>query len=135
VVQLLENATGAVVVTTPQDLSVADVRRCITFCRRLNLPVLGVVAVMLAGRKEDGTSTAGTSKGKDRRTRPSRCCGEFLPDCRGCPYFRRRLFRSEDGDAVGYCTFYDRILRENRPRDGQGSDARGETVSTGDGSR
>ncbi len=99
------------------------------------LPVLGVVAVMLTGRKEDGTSTAGTSTGKDRRTRPSRCCGEFLPDCRGCPYFRRRLFRSEDGDAVGYCTFYDRILRENRPRDGQGSDARGETVSTGDGSR
>lgn len=99
------------------------------------LPVLGVVAVMLAGRKEGGTSMAGTSTGKDRRVRPSRCCGEFLPDCRGCPYFRRRLFRSEDGDAVGYCTFYDRILRENRPRDGQGSDARGETVSTGDGSR
>jgi len=46
VVQLIEDASGAVVVTTPQDLAVADVRRCITFCRQLSLPVLGVVENM-----------------------------------------------------------------------------------------
>lgn len=46
VVQLLENATGAVVVTTPQELAISDVRRCVTFCRQLTLPVLGVVENM-----------------------------------------------------------------------------------------
>ena len=46
VVQLIENATGAIVVTTPQDLAVSDVRKCVTFCRQLSLPVLGVVENM-----------------------------------------------------------------------------------------
>jgi len=46
VVQLLENATGAVIVTTPQDLAISDVRKCVTFCRQLALPVLGVVENM-----------------------------------------------------------------------------------------
>ncbi|HUU43246.1 MAG TPA: iron-sulfur cluster carrier protein MrpORP, partial [Planctomycetota bacterium] len=46
VAQLVENVTGAVIVTTPQDLAVADVRRCIGFCRALSLPVLGVVENM-----------------------------------------------------------------------------------------
>jgi len=46
VVQLLENATGAVIVTTPQDLAISDVRRCVAFCRQLNLPVLGVIENM-----------------------------------------------------------------------------------------
>ncbi|MBN2493836.1 MAG: Mrp/NBP35 family ATP-binding protein [Deltaproteobacteria bacterium] len=46
VVQLIGDADAAVVVTTPQDLSVADVRRSIAFCRRLELPVLGVIENM-----------------------------------------------------------------------------------------
>ncbi|HNR34038.1 MAG TPA: iron-sulfur cluster carrier protein MrpORP [Candidatus Hydrogenedentes bacterium] len=46
VCQLIENADGAVIVTTPQDVSVADVRRSIGFCRQLGLPVLGVVENM-----------------------------------------------------------------------------------------
>lgn len=37
---------GAIVVTTPQQLSVVDVKKCITFCRQLNLPVLGVIENM-----------------------------------------------------------------------------------------
>ncbi|MCK4282700.1 MAG: Mrp/NBP35 family ATP-binding protein [Candidatus Brocadiae bacterium] len=44
--QLIPNAAGGIVVTTPQELSVADVRKCITFCRRLELPVLGVIENM-----------------------------------------------------------------------------------------
>ena len=40
------DATGAVVVTTPQALSVADVRKCVSFCRQLHLSVLGVVENM-----------------------------------------------------------------------------------------
>lgn len=46
IVQLISNADGAIVVTTPQNLSVDDVRRCITFCRQVNLPVLGVIENM-----------------------------------------------------------------------------------------
>jgi len=46
VIQLLGDADGAVIVTTPQDLALADVRRSITFCRHLNLPVIGVIENM-----------------------------------------------------------------------------------------
>ncbi|HIJ72486.1 MAG TPA: Mrp/NBP35 family ATP-binding protein [Candidatus Hydrogenedentes bacterium] len=46
VCQLVAHADGAVVVTTPQRVATADVRRSITFCRKLGLPVLGVVENM-----------------------------------------------------------------------------------------
>jgi Mrp family chromosome partitioning ATPase len=44
--QLIPDADGAVIVTTPQEVSVLDVRKCITFCRQVNTPVLGVVENM-----------------------------------------------------------------------------------------
>ncbi len=44
--QLIPDADGAVVVTTPQEIALADVRKSISFCRKLNLPVLGVVENM-----------------------------------------------------------------------------------------
>jgi len=46
VAQLIENADGAVVVTTPQEISLQDVRKCIVFCRQVKLPVLGVIENM-----------------------------------------------------------------------------------------
>jgi ATP-binding protein involved in chromosome partitioning len=46
VVQLLGAPSHAVVVTTPQELSLSDVRRCVTFCRQVQVPVLGVVENM-----------------------------------------------------------------------------------------
>ena len=46
VVQLIKKSAGAVVVTTPQDLSVSDVRRSIRFCREVGLPVFGVIENM-----------------------------------------------------------------------------------------
>ena len=46
IIQLIGNADGAVIVTTPQQLSVIDVKKCITFCKQLNLPVLGVIENM-----------------------------------------------------------------------------------------
>ncbi len=46
VCQLIEDADGAVIVTTPQDVATADVRRSISFCRQLSLPVLGVIENM-----------------------------------------------------------------------------------------
>ena len=46
IAQLLGNTDGAIIVTTPQQLALSDVRKGISFCRNLNLPVLGVVENM-----------------------------------------------------------------------------------------
>jgi len=65
IVQLLENADGAIIVTTPQEVALSDVRKCITFCGKLNLPVLGVVENMSGficpncGQKTDIFSSGG----------------------------------------------------------------------------
>ena len=37
---------GAVIITTPQEVSLMDVRKEINFCRKVNLPVIGVVENM-----------------------------------------------------------------------------------------
>jgi Mrp family chromosome partitioning ATPase/predicted Fe-Mo cluster-binding NifX family protein len=46
VAQLIPDLDGAILVTSPQDLSVLDVRKTVTFCRQLSMPVLGVVENM-----------------------------------------------------------------------------------------
>jgi Mrp family chromosome partitioning ATPase len=46
VCQLIEQLDGAVIVTTPQRVATVDVRKSITFCRQLQVPVLGVVENM-----------------------------------------------------------------------------------------
>jgi ATP-binding protein involved in chromosome partitioning len=46
VVQTLDKVDGAVVVTTPQDLAIADVRKSISFCGQLKLPIIGVIENM-----------------------------------------------------------------------------------------
>jgi predicted Fe-Mo cluster-binding NifX family protein len=46
IAQLVGSPAAAVIVTTPQDLSIADVRRCVSFCNALSLPILGIVENM-----------------------------------------------------------------------------------------
>ncbi len=46
VAQMLGAGTAAVVVTTPQAMAIADVRRSVTFCQKLQLQVLGIVENM-----------------------------------------------------------------------------------------
>jgi len=46
IIQLLGKADGAIVVTMPQQLAVTDVKKCITFCKQLNLTVLGIIENM-----------------------------------------------------------------------------------------
>ena len=46
VCQLVDDADGAVIVTTPQDVATANVRRSIRFCQNLHVSVLGVVENM-----------------------------------------------------------------------------------------
>jgi ATP-binding protein involved in chromosome partitioning len=44
--QLIDGLDGAIIVTTPQKVAAVDVRKSITFCRQLYVPVLGVVENM-----------------------------------------------------------------------------------------
>ncbi len=46
VCQLIGDLDGAIIVTTPQKVAAVDVRKSITFCRQLKVPVLGVVENM-----------------------------------------------------------------------------------------
>ena len=44
--QLIEKPEGAVIVTTPQKVAAVDVRKSLSFCEKLNMPVLGIVENM-----------------------------------------------------------------------------------------
>lgn len=46
VAQLVGDGAEAIVVTTPQQVAVSDVRRCITFCHEVSLPVMGILENM-----------------------------------------------------------------------------------------
>ena len=46
VAQLVGKGAWAVVVTTPQDVAIADVRRSVSFCKTLNLRVAGIIENM-----------------------------------------------------------------------------------------
>ncbi|AKJ65285.1 Mrp/NBP35 family ATP-binding protein [Kiritimatiella glycovorans] len=46
VIQTIGEVSGAVIVTTPQELALEDVRKSVSFCRQLETPVLGVVENM-----------------------------------------------------------------------------------------
>jgi ATP-binding protein involved in chromosome partitioning len=46
VCQLIPGLSGAIIVTTPQDVALLDARRSIGFVRRLNVPIVGIVENM-----------------------------------------------------------------------------------------
>lgn len=46
VAQLIGAPAAAVIVTTPQEVAISDVRRCVTFCRSMLLPVAGIIENM-----------------------------------------------------------------------------------------
>jgi len=46
VAQLIKNVSGAIVVTTPQDVALLDSRKAVNFAKKLNIPVLGVLENM-----------------------------------------------------------------------------------------
>jgi len=46
VAELVRPRVSAVLVTTPQDLAVADVRRSVNFCNEVNLPIIGILENM-----------------------------------------------------------------------------------------
>ena len=46
IAQLLPNPNNAIIVTTPQDVALLSVRKCINFARTLNMNVLGIIENM-----------------------------------------------------------------------------------------
>lgn len=46
VIQLVGNADGAIIVTTPQEVAAVDVSKSINFCKQLQLPVTGIIENM-----------------------------------------------------------------------------------------
>ena len=65
IVQLLKESKidGAVVVTTPQEVSMADVRKELNFCKKTNIPVLGVIENMSDLRVPLNNLVAGAADG------------------------------------------------------------------------
>jgi Mrp family chromosome partitioning ATPase len=45
-IQILKNIEGSIVVTTPQDVALLDVRKSLKFSQQLNVPVMGIVVNM-----------------------------------------------------------------------------------------
>ncbi len=46
IAQMLGDGCGAVLVTTPQQVALVDVRKSVTFCRKLEMPVYGIIENM-----------------------------------------------------------------------------------------
>ena len=46
IAQLVGSSAGAIIVTTPQEVAISDVRRCVAFCNEVSLPVVGIVENM-----------------------------------------------------------------------------------------
>ena len=46
VMQLIPNLTGAILVTTPQDVAILDCTKAATMCRKMNVPLAGIVENM-----------------------------------------------------------------------------------------
>lgn len=67
---------GAVVVTTPQEVALADVRKSISMLRKVNVPVLGIVENMAGYRLPDGSVVPIFGEGGGKRT--AEACGAPL---------------------------------------------------------
>ncbi len=85
------------------------------------LPVFGVLLAVMVGDNDADAPPRFWSRPapKKRRTppsRPKRCKGTYVPDCRGCAYFRRPLFDHELPEKKGTCAFFGKELLEEADR-------------------
>ncbi len=46
VIQIIKDVDGAIIVTTPQEVAISDVRKSISFCEALGTPILGIIENM-----------------------------------------------------------------------------------------
>jgi ATP-binding protein involved in chromosome partitioning len=80
VAQNIPDADGVILVTTPQEVAVGDVRKSAEFVRKLQLPILGVIENM-SGLTVKGNAPAGAEvtldTGHERLTAKADAKGEF----------------------------------------------------------
>ena len=68
IAQIIPKITGAIIVTTPQDVALVSVRKSITFVKKLNIPVIGIIENMSGftcphcGKKVDIFKSGGGKK-------------------------------------------------------------------------
>jgi Mrp family chromosome partitioning ATPase len=68
VAQTIQHVDGGIIVTTPQDVALLDSRKTVTFARKLNIPVRGIVENMSGficphcGKRTDIFKTGGGEK-------------------------------------------------------------------------
>jgi Mrp family chromosome partitioning ATPase len=68
IAQTMKKVDGAVIVTTPQEVALLDARKSVTFARKLNIPVKGIIENMSGficphcGQKTDIFKTGGGEK-------------------------------------------------------------------------
>ncbi len=46
IIQLIPDADGAIIVTTPQDVALLSVRKSVNFVRKMNIPIMGIIENM-----------------------------------------------------------------------------------------
>jgi len=109
---------GAVVVTTPQGVSVSDVRKAVAMFRQLNIPVLGVIENMsyfLCGHCQERTEIFGHGGREDGR-------GHGHPDAGRDPHRhprpRGRRRRPADRERRSGRARGEGVPRHRRPRGG-----------------
>jgi len=81
------------------------------------VPVLGVILALIVEKPHHPQArrdrTDGDREVARERRPPLRCRGEYIPDCQGCPYFRKPLFDpTYAGTRKGWCDFFHKDLRE-----------------------
>lgn len=76
-------------------------------------PVLSLAVPAKAARSSQESSAREAPVPTSPPRRPKRCCGCYIPDCCGCPYFRRQLFdMARTGRSKGRCEFFGKDLEE-----------------------
>jgi len=73
VLQLIEDLDGCIIVTTPQEVSLLDVAKCVTFCEKVGRRILGLVENMThlvcphCGKKVDLYPSGGVGRFAEQR--------------------------------------------------------------------
>ena len=76
IAQLIKSVSGAVVVTTPQNVALLDSRKAINFAKKLNVPIIGILENMSGfvcphcGERVDLFKTGGGKKAADEMNVP-----------------------------------------------------------------
>ena len=87
------NVDGAIIVTTPQEVSIIDVRKEINFCKKVGIPVIGVVENMSGLLQSFGSLVFKKLNDEGDEEDVTRIVGEELERC--CPSIKSLYAFSE----------------------------------------